>query len=468
MRKRFPPLFLVGLAFSLGFIALGFLLASPAEIFRGLFTILTEQDLLITDYFYLAGIGPALVNAGLVTLASILLIQLSGDAYNGFTLVELSLMAGFALFGKNLLNITPILLGTWCYARYQHEPFSKYVGVGLLSTALSPLISFLAFGSIHASLPLAFAAGMLLGFLLPPLSAYTYKIQNGMNLYNMGFACGLLAMMIVPALTAFGDRPTQVLYWYDQHQTEIILAMDGFCLLLICLGLMATGKRRKEVWADYLRLLGTTGRVPSDYLRMFGPGAVLVNAGINGLFGMVYLFLIDGQFNGPTIGGLLAIMGFSAGGHLAAHYTTCFDCPEVRSVFPRSKAVQACVLCYPVIAANPRFAHMGSFENLLGHCPLTPEEESRFSCQNQVTAHTPPTFLWHTAPDDCVPVMNSLVYAQALAEHGVPFTLHVYPWGWHGLSTVDSQTNVPLEPKVALASEWMAAAKQWLRLTLEG
>ena len=231
MRKRFPPLFLVGLAFSLGFIALGFLLASPAEIFRGLFTILTEQDLLITDYFYLAGIGPALVNAGLVTLASILLIQLSGDAYNGFTLVELSLMAGFALFGKNLLNITPILLGTWCYARYQHEPFSKYVGVGLLSTALSPLISFLAFGSIHASLPLAFAAGMLLGFLLPPLSAYTYKIQNGMNLYNMGFACGLLAMMIVPALTAFGDRPTQVLYWYDEHQTEIILAMDGFCLL---------------------------------------------------------------------------------------------------------------------------------------------------------------------------------------------------------------------------------------------
>lgn len=166
--------------------------------------------------------------------------------------------------------------------------------------------------------------------------------------------------------------------------------------------------------------------------------------------------------------GRVAIMGFSAGGHLAAHYTTCFDWPEVRSVFPRSKAVQACVLCYPVIAANPRFAHMGSFENLLGHCPLTPEEEARFSCQNQVTSRTPPTFLWHTAPDDCVPVMNSLVYAQALAEHSVPFTLHVYPWGWHGLSTVDSQTNAPLEPKVALASEWMAAAKQWLRLTLEG
>ena len=140
-----------------------------------------------------------------------------------------------------------------------------------------------------------------------------------MNLYNMGFACGLLAMMIVPVLTAFGDQPAQVLYWYDEHQTEIVLALDIFCLLLICLGLMATGKRRKEVWADYCRLLGTTGRAPSDYLRMFGPGAVLVNAGINGLSGMVYLFLIDGQFNGPTIGGHLAIMGFSAFGKHAGN-----------------------------------------------------------------------------------------------------------------------------------------------------
>ena len=287
MHRRFHPLFLVGLAFSIGFIGLGFLLSSPAEILRGLCTIMTEQDLLITDYFYLAGIGPALVNAGLVTLVSVLIIQISGDAYNGFTLVELSLMAGFALFGKNLLNITPILLGAWCYARYQKEPFSKYAGVGLLSTALSPLISFLAFGSVHASLPLAFGAGLLLGFLLPPLAAYTYKIQNGMNLYNMGFACGLLAMMIVPVLTAFGDQPAQVLYWYDEHQTEIVLALDIFCLLLICLGLMATGKRRKEVWADYCRLLGTTGAPPSAYPRMVAPPASQISTGTNGVSGVV-------------------------------------------------------------------------------------------------------------------------------------------------------------------------------------
>ena len=93
MHRRFHPLFLVGLAFSIGFIGLGFLLSSPAEILRGLCTIMTEQDLLITDYFYLAGIGPALVNAGLVTIISICIIRFSGDPYNGFTIVEMGLMA---------------------------------------------------------------------------------------------------------------------------------------------------------------------------------------------------------------------------------------------------------------------------------------------------------------------------------------------------------------------------------------
>ena len=321
MRKRFPPLFLVGLAFSLGFIALGFLLASPAEIFRGLFTILTEQDLLITDYFYLAGIGPALVNAGLVTLASILLIQLSGDAYNGFTLVELSLMAGFALFGKNLLNITPILLGTWCYAKYQREPFSKYVGVGLLSTALSPLISFLAFGSIHASLPLAFAAGMLLGFLLPPLSAYTYKIQNGMNLYNMGFACGLLAMILVPVMSSMGANPTVAHHWAEGYNLHFAIFLGVLCLGLTVAGFFFSGRPAWAAWAGYRRLLRTTGRAPSDYLRMFGPAPVLINMGVNGLIGMAFILATGGDLNGPTLGGILTIMGFSAFGKHARNIT---------------------------------------------------------------------------------------------------------------------------------------------------
>ena len=163
----------------------------------------------------------------------------------------------------------------------------------------------------------------------------------------------------------------------------------------------------------------------------------------------------------------VGIMGFSAGGHLAAHYSTCFDCPEVRQLFPDSKPVQASLLCYPVISADPGAAHQGSFENLLGHSPLTPEEIRRFSCDLQVGSHTPPAFLWHTAADGSVPVVNSLLYAQALAANRVPFELHIFPAGGHGLSTADAQTNDCLEPGAAYAGAWLADAKKWLSFTLE-
>ncbi len=164
----------------------------------------------------------------------------------------------------------------------------------------------------------------------------------------------------------------------------------------------------------------------------------------------------------------VGIMGFSAGGHLAAHYSTCFDCPQVRQVFPDSKPVQASILCYPVISADSAVAHLGSFENLLGHSPLTMEETEHFSCNLRVTEHTPPTFLWHTAADGAVPVMNSLLYAQALAGHQVPFELHVYPAGGHGLATADEHTNDQLEPGATHAKAWLDAARKWLRMTFAG
>ena len=314
MQNRYEKIFPGTVAFSLGLMALGLLMGDPADMFTGLYRIITMQDLLITDYVYIAGPGAALVNAGAVTLVSICIIRLSGDPYNGFTIVEMGLMAGFSLFGKNLFNIWPIILGTWLYARYQREPFAKYASVALLATSLAPLVSYMALGSIHASIPMGILTGIVIGFILPSLSGYTYKVQNGMNLYNMGFACGLLAMMIVPVLTAFGDKPDSVLYWAEEYNQTFALIIGLMCVAMIVIGLTATGVPSWAVWAGYRRLLSTTGRAPSDYLRMFGAGPVLVNMGVNGLLGVAYVLLVGGDLNGPTLGGIFTIMGFSAFG----------------------------------------------------------------------------------------------------------------------------------------------------------
>lgn len=162
----------------------------------------------------------------------------------------------------------------------------------------------------------------------------------------------------------------------------------------------------------------------------------------------------------------VAIMGFSAGGHLAAHYSNCYDCEEVRQVFPDSKGVNASVLCYPVITGELSQTHPDSIRNVAGNKNPTAQEQAFFSCEKHVSAKTPPAFLWHTAEDDLVPVVNSLRYATALADHGVNFELHIYPKGFHGLATADGLTCDALEGAAVRTHDWIGEAKKWLAMTL--
>lgn len=166
----------------------------------------------------------------------------------------------------------------------------------------------------------------------------------------------------------------------------------------------------------------------------------------------------------------IAIMGCSAGGHLAAHYTNAYNCPEVREVFPESKAVNACILCYPVISAEMGACHKGSFENLTGHAlPLSRGEIDKFSCEKLVSEKTPPTFLFHCVGDASVPVINSILYARAMDRFKIPFALHIYHLGEHGMSTADEQSFRSLTPsqetlrQCRTVKEWMPTLMSWLK-----
>ena len=163
----------------------------------------------------------------------------------------------------------------------------------------------------------------------------------------------------------------------------------------------------------------------------------------------------------------IGIIGFSAGGHLVAHYSNAYNCDDVKAVFPNSKKPNFSVLCYPVISADETFAHKGSFVNLLGEYP-TGDDVAKFSCDKLVSPNTPPTFIWHTTEDQAVPVKNSLVYATALADNKVPFTLRVYPYGVHGLSTCDILTTQPegINSKMLLAANWLDELKKWMDNTI--
>lgn len=132
----------------------------------------------------------------------------------------------------------------------------------------------------------------------------------------------------------------------------------------------------------------------------------------------------------------IAVCGFSAGGHLAASISTLWDSAELFSkqeITDQKHMPNATILCYPVITSGEK-AHKSSFRHLIGSEDESLPEWSLLSLENQVDDKTPPAFLWHTFEDAGVPMENSMLYASALRKHNVPFELHVYPKGRHGLS----------------------------------
>ena len=153
----------------------------------------------------------------------------------------------------------------------------------------------------------------------------------------------------------------------------------------------------------------------------------------------------------------VGVLGFSAGGHLASTVATHFDlgAPDASDPIDRlSSRPDFAVLCYPVVSLADPVAHAGSRSHLLGETP-DPKLVELLSNDRQVTASTPPTFLWHTADDTTVPVENSMRFFQALRDAKVPGELHVFAHGRHGLGLAQRDPVVSQWPQ--LCARWMAS-----------
>ena len=152
----------------------------------------------------------------------------------------------------------------------------------------------------------------------------------------------------------------------------------------------------------------------------------------------------------------IAVMGFSAGGHLAGSVSVHYDkemYEPTDRVDRESCRPNASILCYPVIDMG-EYRHDGSRQNLLGPRP-TEKMTELMSLYKQVNEDTPEAFIWHTSSDEVVPVMNSLLYAEALAKNNVPYEMHIYPIGHHGLG---------LSGELPYVAKWTEDLKAWLKL----
>jgi acetyl esterase/lipase len=153
----------------------------------------------------------------------------------------------------------------------------------------------------------------------------------------------------------------------------------------------------------------------------------------------------------------IGIWGFSAGGHLASTTGTHFDAGDPHaddSIERLSSRPDFMILAYPVISFTTPYTHRGSLQNLLGDHP-DPKLVASLSNETQVTAQTPPTFLFHTDQDNGVPAENSVLFYMALRRAGVPAELHIYERGPHGVGLASTD---------AVLSTWPARLKDWLDL----
>ena len=311
LKNYYPPYVILSVLY-LFFIVFAFLLDSPSEIFNGLKSIILSSDILITDYMEVGGIGAALVNAALTSLLSLFLLVIIGIKPNGSTIMSLWLMTGFSFLGKNIFNIWPIILGVYLFSRYQKEPFLNYILVALLGTSLSPVVSQISFGNNQYS-PLAIALGILLGiivgFVLPPIASHSIKAHNGYNLYNIGFASGLLATLLMSIMRGLGIDLDSRLIWHSGSNKILFILLIICCIYLIIIGVIY-GKNNKTTLSNINK---QTGRLISDFYILFGE-TTYINMGILGILATCFVIVIGGDLNGATICGIFTIIGFGCFG----------------------------------------------------------------------------------------------------------------------------------------------------------
>lgn len=159
----------------------------------------------------------------------------------------------------------------------------------------------------------------------------------------------------------------------------------------------------------------------------------------------------------------IAVCGFSAGGHLAASLGVHWEKSYIQNNEGISLGMNqpnALILCYPVITSD-QHAHRGSFENLLGS-KISKDLLFEMSLEHHVNKNTPPTFLWHTVEDKAVPVENSLLFVQGLRKNNIPFELHIYPQGGHGLSLATEETADNSTQICDHVATWMGLCIEWL------
>ncbi len=337
------------------FFSLCFLVAAPimpdrAEMFSGLWKILTSTCKVTTNYFAVGGYAATFLNMGLVSaVGTLLFVLLKAKATNVSTLA-LILTVGFGSWGINVLNIWPTVFGVCIYCLVKKEKLSANVNAMLFSTGIAPIISEMLLRYPHAQavgfnwvgLGLALAVGFVIGFFLPAGLAHSPKVHKGFDLYSAALPIGMTAFLLNATLFKTMGLEVNALKAEGTLAVASASTVNIFCGVVFGLCIVIAflmGCRPKDYW----RLLKDPELV-LNFSATYGNATFLMNVGVYGLFILGYYNLVGASFNGVTFGIIFCMLACcNSGSHPAnvwpimlAYIAMSFVCGWVSSLIPGS------------------------------------------------------------------------------------------------------------------------------------
>ena len=282
-----------------------------ADILSNYRRILTSSSVLLSDYLYIGGLSATLINVLLTTGLNLLIIKALKVKMDGSIFACMLTIAGFAFFGKNLYNALPLYFGIYLYCKITKAQCKDHITVFLLSSGISPITSFLIFGagfSLVYGIILGVIVGIIIGLILPAFNEYSMKFHQGYNLYNVGFSMGVISMILTGILGSFGVQIIRNSELNNSYHTQLFITIIVISILFILFAFF----ENKNVLRKYPFIFKSSGRLVTDFSISLGKDVALLNIGFMGLIISTLIYFMGIQINGPVMGAILTVIGFSA------------------------------------------------------------------------------------------------------------------------------------------------------------
>lgn len=312
MKKNHELLYLPMICFTL--FVLSFLFESINDVLSGYVKIMLHPSILLTDYFAVGGIGGTLLNAATIMLFNLLLLKFMKVKFTGSIYAGILIITGFSFFGKNIINTIPIYIGVYLYLLFKKEKVEKYISVLLFSSGISPLVSYAMFGTnleYYISIPFGIVSGIVAGLILPSLLDKTKNFSGACNLYNTGFALGIISVFFYSIFRLLNLEVNTNLVLDNTHKNFLIALLLTISLVYIVGSIIA----EPSLFKKYNMLLKEEGTLGSDFLYKYGANLVMFNFGTLALLATGLVFFIPTiPMDGIIFGTIIASLGFSSYG----------------------------------------------------------------------------------------------------------------------------------------------------------